>query len=141
MHVVDASQMWSAGRVLLISLGAAAAAPLARNYVYAHFLRDGIAPTWADFYRDLELESREETEAVLEKLADDHDIVLLPHTNGGRSTSYMLMAHPFSNLPTCHSASHESGAVVLALSKLVSAVPFLTPRLFMRTPRPWLYGN
>ena len=78
---------------------------------------------------------------MLDQLADDHDVVLLPHANGERSTSYLLMAHPFSNLPTCHRASHDPDAVVLALTKLVAAVPCLTPRLFMRTPRPWLYGN
>ena len=89
----------------------AVGAPLHRNYVYAKLLRDGKAPTWADFARDLDLD-RSGAEAALQKLAADHDVVLLPSTSGAASQSYILMSHPFSNLPTAHFAEHDRDAEV-----------------------------
>ena len=116
------------------------AAPLHRNYIYAHFLRDGRAPTWADFARDFGLD-RAGTDAAFERLASDHDVVLLPHISGVSSKNYLLMAHPFSNLPTCHTADHDRSAVSSALAKLVQAVPCLLPRTFLRTPCVTHFGN
>ena len=63
------------------------------------------------------------------------------HVSGAPSKNYLLMAHPFSNLPTCHTASHDPDAVRAALARLVDAVPALTPRLFLRTPTVVHYGN
>ena len=125
---------------LLLLIAGASAAPLHRNYVYARFLRDGSAPTWADLARDFAL-SREETDAAFEQLAVDHDAVPLTSISGASSKNYLLMAHPFSNLPTCHSAYHDQDAVQTALVKLVKAVPCLTPRLFLRPPAKRHYGN
>ena len=116
------------------------AAPLHRNYIYAHFLRDGSAPTWADLARTFGLD-RAETDAALEQLAADHDVVLLPHASGVPSKNYILMSHPFSNLPTAHTASHDQDTVRSALIELVKAVPDLLPRTFLRTPAPLHYGN
>ena len=124
----------------MFMLAAASGAPLHRNYVYARILRDGSAPTWADFTRDLGL-SRSETESALNKLAADHDVVLLPTATGGASRSYLLMAHPFSNLPTAHSATHDRDAVYPALLELVASVPALLPRTFLKAPRCTYYGN
>ena len=125
---------------VLLLLDRASGAPLHRNFVYAHFLRDGSAPTWADFARAFGLD-RAETDAALEQLASDHDVVLLPHATGAPSKNYILMSHPFSNLPTCHYASHDPDDVRSVLVPLVEAVPDLTLRLFLRTPTPWHYGN
>ena len=125
---------------LLCSAAWAAAAPSHRNYVYSHLLRDGTAPNWSDFARDFGL-SRAGTDAALAQLAADHDVVLLPHVSGTPSRNYILMAHPFSNLPTCHTAAHDRDAVSAALAKLVRSVPCLLPRTFLRTPRALHYGN
>ena len=116
-------------------------APLHRNYVYARFLRDGVAPSWVDFIQDGLTTYRAETEAALEQLAADHDVVLLPSATGASSKSYILMAHPFSNLPTAHVADHDRDAVFAALSKLTESVPSLLPRTFLKVPRTKLYGN
>lgn len=140
MAAAARSVAWTRQAVLLLLAASAAAAPLHRNYVYSHFLRDGSAPTWADFARDFGM-SRSETDAALEQLADDHDVVLLPHISGGSSRNYILMAHPFSNLPTCHTASHDRDCVSQALAKLVLAVPSLPLRTFLRIPRATHYGN
>ena len=90
-------------------------APAHRNYVYAKLLSTGAAPTWADFMNDLSL-SREEATRALEALAAAHDVVLCPQQRG--TGDYILMAHPFSNLPTNHSAILERGAVTAALGGL-----------------------
>jgi len=87
-----------------------------RNYVYKKLLLTGVAPSWADFMRDLGLSRAEATQA-LETLAAAHDVVLLPNQRGAGS-SYVLMAHPFSNLATNHAASLERGAVTAALDGL-----------------------
>ena len=115
-------------------------APLHRNYVYARFIRDGMAPTWADFTSDLDL-NRGDAEAALRKLAADHDVVLLPSATGQASQNYILMAHPFSNLPTAHVAEHDRDAVFAALYELTASVPQLLPRTFLKAPCTRLYGN
>ena len=99
----------------MLSLIASYGAPLHRNYLYARILRDGSAPTWADVASDLGL-SRPETEAALDKLAADHDAVLLPTATGSVSRSYILMAHPFSNLPTARTIPAPKKPAVRATS-------------------------
>ena len=126
---------------MLLCSALVAGAPLHRNYVYARFLRDSSAPSWADFIHDGLTSDRTETEAALGQLAKDHDVVLLPTATGDTSFSYILMAHPFSNLPTTHVADHDRDAVYAALSKLTSSVPSLLPRTFLKVPRTKLYGN
>ena len=116
------------------------AAPLHRNYVYAHFLRDGTGPNWADFTRELSMK-RSDVEDALDALAKDHDIVLLPSVTGSPSRQYMLMCHPFSNLPTAHKANHDIDAVTSYLTKLTKSVPMLNARLFLKAPRTKFYGN
>lgn len=126
--------------LLLLLLPLVASASVHRNYVYAHLLRDGSAPTWADLARDFGLDRRE-TEEALDQLAADHDVVLLPTATGAPSRSYILMAHPFSNLPTAHHADHDRDSVIAAMGKLVNAVPTLLPRTFLKVPRGKFYGN
>ena len=91
-------------------------APPHRNYVYAKLLGEGVAPTWADFMGDLEL-TREEARDALHELDAAHDAVLLPQQLGRRS-EYILMCHPFSNLPTHHAADLDLNAVKDALRAL-----------------------
>jgi hypothetical protein len=87
-----------------------------RNYFFAGFLAEGRAPTWADMIRELRLDKDEALEAI-DALSKDHDIVLLPNQQGGTS-SYVLMMHPFSNLPTNHVATLDRSAVERALGRL-----------------------
>jgi len=95
---------------------AARGAPVHRNYVYAKLLADGNAPTWAELMSAFQL-TRHEVGAALRKLDDDHDVVLLPQQLSRRS-EYILMCHPFSNLPTHHTVDLDLGAVRSALDAL-----------------------
>ena len=89
-------------------------APPHRNFVYEGFLRDGRAPTWADFMRRFDL-SREQAHAAMLRLAADHDVVLL-RPDG--TSDLILMAHPFSNIATPHYAEIETRVVDQALRSL-----------------------
>eukprot|EP00928_Gymnodinium_smaydae_P066425 TRINITY_DN49439_c0_g1_i1.p2 TRINITY_DN49439_c0_g1~~TRINITY_DN49439_c0_g1_i1.p2 ORF type:complete len:112 (+),score=18.56 TRINITY_DN49439_c0_g1_i1:54-389(+) len=91
-------------------------APELRNFVYASFLRYGRAPTWVDVMHKFNM-SKIEAMAALHEAADDHDIVFLPKQNGAPSSS-ILMAHPFSNIPTCHVAVLDARAVQEAIELL-----------------------
>jgi len=103
--------------MLPLLLGAAAlGAPPHRNYVYAKLLSDGVAPTWADFMAELGL-TRDESREALSTMDNNHDIVLLPQQQHGRS-EYILMCHPFSNLPTHHVADLDLAAVRNAICRL-----------------------
>jgi hypothetical protein len=90
-------------------------APPHRNYVYAKLLLHGAAPTWADFMRDFGL-TKDEALHALETLAASHDVVGLTTQQG--VATYILMAHPFSNLPTNHVATLDRSACIAALGAL-----------------------
>lgn len=125
--------------VLLLATGA----PVYRNYVYAAIMRTGAAPTWADLSRDFMLD-RGEVAAVLDGLAAAHDVVLLPGASGAASRSYILMAHPFSNLPTAHRAIHDRQALADAVAILANSLPASAQGGCLaggQAPPRTLYGN
>ena len=133
MAVLEIAMMRMA--VLVALLSAASGAPQHRNFVYTKLLADGSAPTWAELMAEYRL-TREEVSNALRKLDDDHDVVLLPQQLGKRS-EYILMCHPFSNLPTHHCADLDLVAVRTALNALSP-----TPRAIRRVQgRVRRYGN
>eukprot|EP01052_Picozoa_sp_SAG31_P013675 SAG31_NODE_828_length_11716_cov_4.405785_4_plen_205_part_00 len=89
----------------------------ARNYVYAGLLRHGRAPAWNQIMRHFELD-RCGVARLFGALEAAHDVVMLPNKIGGSSTSYILMSHPFSNIPTPHFAELDAHAVGEALQRL-----------------------
>ena len=89
-------------------------APPHRNFVYEGFLRDGRAPTWAEFMRRFDL-TRGEAHAAMLQLSADHDAVLLRPQG---ASDLILMSHPFSNIATPHEAHIEAAVVEQAVRLL-----------------------
>jgi|SRR5579862_526916 len=64
-----------------------------RSHIYGHFVRTGRAPLATEIARDL-AQPIATIQAALQRLHDAHGVVLDP------STGELLMAHPFSAMPT-----------------------------------------
>jgi hypothetical protein len=71
-----------------------------RHFVYQFFAETGAAPTIADFQRKFSA-TRQQSRDFLTQLHDGHAILKLPGADS------VLMAWPFSNIPTIHRVKVE----------------------------------